>query len=492
MNKNCIFDQEHTRRFNAARQQFLSNFLPDLINKYQLKTALDVGCGIGFFANFLASLGLKTTAFDGRANNIAEAQTRYPDIEFHVLDVEDHIVQKLGVFDLVLCFGLLYHLENPFRAIRNLHALTGKILFVESRVTPEKQPVAALVDECQGQDQGLRHIAFIPSETCLTKMLYSAGFPAVYKLTTFPTHEEFRNTLSYKRHRTMLVASRFQLHSQLLRLTPNPQVMDLWQKGWTIMRRVSVNIPIYLPDAIYNVLRKVKRGMAKYDDNCVPVNLSGDRDIEWSWVTAQMPLGPGEALDFGPGGSYLGLISAQRGFNVTAVDIEPVQWPYIHPQLHFVQGDILKLPLPKEHFDLVINCSTVEHVGLVGRYGVTEDRPDGDLEAMAHLRELMKPGGVMLLTIPVGQDAIFVPLCRVYGKQRLPRLLEGYVVEKEEFWVKNQENCWVKCDKETALSFKASAGSWDPLQNVYALGCFVLRKPGEETSRDGGVPPSAR
>ena len=192
-----------------------------------------------------------------------------------------------------------------------------------------------------------------------------------------------------------------------------------------------------------------------------------------------MPSGPGEALDFGPGGSHLALIAAQRGFDVTAVDLEPVTWPYVHPGLRFIRGDILKLPLPEEHFDLVINCSTVEHVGLAGRYGVTEGRPDGDLEAMARLGELMKSGGVMLLVVPVGQDAVFAPLHRVYGKQRLPRLLDGYSVEKEAFWVKDWENRWVLRDRETALNFEASvAGS--ALQNVYALGCLVLRKPEQE------------
>jgi len=140
-----------------------------------------------------------------------------------------------------------------------------------------------------------------------------------------------------------------------------------------------------------------------------------------------------------------------------------------------------------EDIKAFFNCSTVEHVGLVGRYGVTENRPDGDLEAMARLRELMKPGGIMLLTIPVGRDAVFAPLCRVYGRERLPLLLEGYIVEKEAFWVKDRENRWVQADRETALDFEASAGSWDPLQNVYALGCFVLRKPEQVTSEDGEV-----
>jgi glycosyltransferase involved in cell wall biosynthesis/SAM-dependent methyltransferase len=218
-------------------------------------------------------------------------------------------------------------------------------------------------------------------------------------------------------------------------------------------------------------------------------NLAGDRDIEWSWIASQMPLGPGQALDFGPGGSHLALIAAQRGFQVTAVDLEPVRSPYVHPRLGFIRGDILKLPLPRGHFDLVINCSTVEHVGLASRYGVTEDRPNGDLEAMARLRELMKPGGIMLLTIPVGRDAVFAPLCRVYGRERLLLLLEGYIVEKEAFWVKDRKNRWVQTDRETALDFEATAGSWDSLQNVYSLGCFVLRKPEQLASEDGKVSP---
>lgn len=207
------------------------------------------------------------------------------------------------------------------------------------------------------------------------------------------------------------------------------------------------------------------------------MNLIGDRDIEWSWVASKMPSGHGEALDFGPGGSHLALIAAQRGFNVTAVDLGPVNWPYTHPGLRFIQGDILKLPLPSGHFDMIINCSTVEHVGLAGRYSVTENRPDGDLEAMARLREVMKPGGVMLCTIPIGQDALFAPLTRIYGKERLPRLMDGFIMDKESFWVKDPNNRWIQCDKGTALSFNASAGSYDPLQDVYALGGFVLRKP---------------
>ncbi len=102
-------------------------------------------------------------------------------------------------------------------------------------------------------------------------------------------------------------------------------------------------------------------------------------------------------MDFGPGGSPLGLMAAQRGYSVTAVDLEPVDWPYQHPGLRFVQGDILTLTLAQDWFGLILNCSTVEHVGLPGRYGVTEHRPDRDLEVMTRLRRLMKVGATVVL-----------------------------------------------------------------------------------------------
>lgn len=242
------------------------------------------------------------------------------------------------------------------------------------------------------------------------------------------------------------------------------------------MHRIELNIPLLLPNWLHNNLRRMKHQLFPP----IKINLLGDRDIEWSFCAARMPTGPGEAIDFGCGGSNMGLLAAQKGFHVTAINIEPVQWAYVHSNLRFMEGDLFQLSLPKSCFDLVINCSTIEHVGLVGRYGVAENRPEGDLDAMNLLSKLMKPGGIMILTIPCGQDAVVLPFHRVYGEQRLPRLLKDFVVEHEEYWVKNDANQWVPCNHPTALSFKALSfkahdRSEIPLKNAYALGCFVLR-----------------
>jgi len=203
----------------------------------------------------------------------------------------------------------------------------------------------------------------------------------------------------------------------------------------------------------------------------IPVpNLYGDREIENSWIISRLDNGNGNALDFGcDQGTYLGLIATRRGYNVTGINLTHVNWYYKMPNMRFIKGDIFKVDFEPEYFDLVINCSTIEHVGLAGRYGVVENLPDGDLDAMERLWNIMKPGAKMLLTIPVGQDEVFSFWHRVYGYKRLPLLLSKFDLIEKEFWKKDENNQWIMVDEKTALNNKA-------VQHCYGLGLFVLIK----------------
>jgi hypothetical protein len=243
---------------------------------------------------------------------------------------------------------------------------------------------------------------------------------------------------------------------------------------------IQIGIPV--PGFIYSPLNRIRRVLIPQAAKPATgprrePNLEGDRDIEWTWINAQMPSGPGRALDFGTGDSHLAFQAALSGYEVTSIDLGPVHRLYSHPKIRYLQSDLLKMKLPKESLDLVINCSTIEHVGLSGRYGVTDPRPNGDLEAMEKILQAMKPGAKMLLTIPVGLDQVFSPLCRVYGEKRLPLLLKGYSILKEEYWQKENSNIWSSCSRTEALQYQASAGSWSYLENIYAIGCLMLQKP---------------
>lgn len=245
-------------------------------------------------------------------------------------------------------------------------------------------------------------------------------------------------------------------------------------------------IPVYLPRWLRDSVVKAKRFFIPpppaYASNHYPVNIFGERNIEWAFLSSNMPTGPGAAIEFGCEHGYMSLVAAQNGFRVLAVDLEDQPFLWKHSNVEFRKGDFLSMELPRDSFDLAINCSSVEHVGVVGRYGIELDQPDGDIQVMDRLAEVLKPGGVLLMTAPCGRDAVMAPWCRVYGRERLPKVLSPFKILKQSYWVKNDANQWVGSDCEAALDFQCRYDPTDPHECLYALGGFVLRKANARTS----------
>jgi SAM-dependent methyltransferase len=222
-----VFDEAEASRFNESRRAFLDGLLPDLIRKKQLSTALDVGCGYGYFSKWLSGLGLRVTGIDGRRENVAEASRRYPNISFQTFDIEHPSITGLGSVDLVLCMGLLYHLENPFRAIRNLCALSRLYLVIETQTAPHRSPVTLLCEEGVAINQSLAYTACVPSRSCLVKMLYRAGFPNVYGAIRPPDHSDFHGSLFRRKLRIVMLASKEEVDHSNFRAVPEPRLSGM-------------------------------------------------------------------------------------------------------------------------------------------------------------------------------------------------------------------------------------------------------------------------
>lgn len=235
-------------------------------------------------------------------------------------------------------------------------------------------------------------------------------------------------------------------------------------------------VPIYLPRWLLEAVVKAKRAIVPRTRPDTRITIWGERSVEWAFLSREMPGGPGEAIEFGCEEGYMSLVAAQKGFHVLANDLQEQTFIWEHPNVEFCKGDFLTLTLPRDHFDLAINCSSVEHVGVAGRYGIEVNQDDGDIKVMNRLAEVLKPGGLLLMTAPCGKDSLLAPWCRVYGSQRLPRLLQPFSIEKEEYWMKNPKNRWVRSIRDAALAFEPRIDRYDPHLCAYALGCFVLRK----------------
>lgn len=248
-----------------------------------------------------------------------------------------------------------------------------------------------------------------------------------------------------------------------------------------------IRIPVFVPRWLFPAARNLYRKISQSEKRPGPTT-AGDRDVEYSFIVGNLPPGPGRAMDFGCGPAHLSLEAAERGYEVTALDMMSYEGDiyWRHPSVKFAIGDVLSIDLPEKHFDVVMNCSAVEHVGLAGRYAVESQRDSGDLDAMQAMGRLLKPGGLMLLTVPCGRDAVFAPYFRVYGEQRLPQLLHGFKLEKQEFWSKDAADRWVPCEADKALTCTPSSDPLYPLYNSYALGCFVLRRPFDSDHGENG------
>jgi SAM-dependent methyltransferase len=229
LSKPLAFDLPMQSEMREAEIEFLRRVIPSWQSKLALRTSLDMGCGVGYFSAMLRDLGFQTSAADARAENISEARNRHAGIHFHLADAEDPGLSSLGVFDLVLCLGLLYHLENPLRALRNLRALTGKLLLVESMVLPHEEPYLVVMDEPAGEDQSVGAVSCYPSEGAIVKMAYRAGFPYVYRFRELPDHQNYRPAIGRMRARTLIAASTIPLNSPLIELAAEPRhSSDLW------------------------------------------------------------------------------------------------------------------------------------------------------------------------------------------------------------------------------------------------------------------------
>jgi hypothetical protein len=167
---------------------------------------------------------------DGRENNILSLRQRYPNLEGHVADVQDVPMSRFGMFDIVFSYGLLYHLEDPVRGLRNLASACEDMLLLETCICDSADPVSYLVDEPPSFNQTLAALGCRPSPAYVAMSLNRVGFPYVYGTVTRPLHPDFqfewKNNLEFWRDghllRCIFVASRREIRNANLRNLLSP------------------------------------------------------------------------------------------------------------------------------------------------------------------------------------------------------------------------------------------------------------------------------
>jgi tRNA (mo5U34)-methyltransferase len=150
---------------------------------------LDIGCGDGAVSFFLESLGCRVEAVDSPATNINEMQgvrklreALGSRVQVHSMDLDRQFSLPHDRYGLVLLFGVLYHLKNPFHVLETLshHARYCALSTRVARWTPgrkirmETAPVAYLVGESELNADRTNYWIF--SEAGLKRILERTGW----------------------------------------------------------------------------------------------------------------------------------------------------------------------------------------------------------------------------------------------------------------------------------------------------------------------------
>lgn len=198
-----------------------------------------------------------------------------------------------------------------------------------------------------------------------------------------------------------------------------------------------------------------------------------ERAIEYLWVCARLrDLRAGQILDVG---CKEGLPTTEilRRWNFV-YGIEPNISEQISGENYCIlPGDIRSTEFPDCSMDAVVAISTLEHIGVAGRYGVTENDETGDYRAAAEIHRILKRGGGFYGSVPFGRGTSR-PLNRLYDAGRLLGVLTGFqLVDLAYFKYYEEYGLWLEVDASAA-----ELNDWDT-EPWYSLACFFARKSGQ-------------
>ena len=200
-----------------------------------------------------------------------------------------------------------------------------------------------------------------------------------------------------------------------------------------------------------------------------------ERIIENAFAIRSLPGNIKRILDVGCCESDLSIQLATTGFDVYGIDIR--NYELTHRNFHFVRDDIRETPFQDGYFDVVIAISAIEHVGL-GHYGDPEYR-DGDLIAMKEIHRVLMKGGMLIMSTPFGGKSK-ITWERVYDNDALANLLEGFDVQKTDYWIKEREE-WRTVSLEEA---KLQNHDIKPFGDDYPLWPCIVTLIAKKVNRD--------
>ena len=211
-------------RNNFRRLEHLATLGLDIRNK----AVLELGAGIGDLTTFFLDRNCQTTSTEGRAENFSLLAARYkddPTVKTFALDLDPPPPGGAAAalagrrFDIVFCYGLLYHLSDPAGALDFISDACSDLLLLETIVSPHAGTVNSYRENIDLAGAAVSGLGCRPSRTWVFAEL-QRRFAHVYVPMTQPNHVEFPQDWTLESHpaatRAVFVGSRRPIINPLL------------------------------------------------------------------------------------------------------------------------------------------------------------------------------------------------------------------------------------------------------------------------------------
>lgn len=157
-----------------------------------------------------------------------------------------------------------------------------------------------------------------------------------------------------------------------------------------------------------------------------------ERIIEYPWLLAHLPAGPGLLLDAGSALNFRFLLEHPSIASKTTYicTLAPEQHSYWELGVSYTFQDLRHTCFRDEFFDLVVSLSTLEHIGLDNGRFYTKAKaealePDSYIDAVREIARVLRPGGSFYLSVPYGRH-IDLGWLQVFDDRMLDRVVETF------------------------------------------------------------------
>jgi ubiquinone/menaquinone biosynthesis C-methylase UbiE len=146
------------------------------------------------------------------------------------------------------------------------------------------------------------------------------------------------------------------------------------------------------------------------------------RTKEWALIRRHVPA-RGAVLDAGCGFGEWVCFLGQQGYRAEGLDFSSdliSRLRATYPQLTWQNGDVRRMPYPDDTFDTVISWGVIEH------------DEAGPAEALSEFMRVLKPGGIVIVTVPLDSAAQRRAADYLYRGGALPQVFFQYFMTAEE------------------------------------------------------------